>query len=159
MRIRKQEKESRAESEALREVLPDDLLGYGLIPEFIGRLPVVASLEALDRKTLVRVLTEPKGSVVRQYQRLFAMDNVRLEFEPEALDTVATEAFLRKTGARGLRSIVEDVLLDVMFEIPSRDDIVRCLVTKETFAQRRSPLLFNTIGQQVFLTRELRAAA
>ena len=159
LRIRKQEKESRAESASLREVLPDDLLGYGLIPEFIGRLPVVASLEALDRKTLVRVLTEPKGSVVRQYQRLFAMDNVRLEFEPEALDTVATEAFLRKTGARGLRSIVEDVLLDVMFEIPSRDDIVRCLVTKETFAQRRSPLLFNTIGQQVFLTRELRTAA
>ena len=159
VRIRKMEKESRAESEALREVLPDDLLSYGLIPEFIGRLPVVAPLEALDRKTLVRVLTEPKGSVVRQYQRLFAMDNVRLEFEPEALETVATEAFLRKTGARGLRSIVEGVLLDVMFEIPSRDDIVRCLVTKETFVQRRTPLLFNTHGQQILLSRELRPAA
>ncbi len=102
----------------LSQVLPDDLLTYGLIPEFIGRLPVAVSLEALTRRTLVRILTEPKDSVVRQYQRLFAMDNVRLEFENEALETVATEAFLRRTGARGLRSIVEDALLDVMFEIP-----------------------------------------
>jgi len=159
LRIRKMEKESRDESDMLRQVLPDDLLIYGLIPEFIGRLPVVASLEALDRKTLVRILTEPKDSVVRQYQRLFSMDNVKLEFEPDALETVATEAFLRRTGARGLRSIVEDVLLDVMFEIPSREDIVRCVVTKETFTQSRPPMLFNGFGQPVFLGRELRSAA
>ena len=125
-RIRKMEKERSEESKMLGQVLPDDLLTYGLIPEFIGRLPVAVTLEALTRRTLVRILTEPKDSVVRQYQRLFAMDNVRLEFENDALETVATEAFLRRTGARGLRSIVEDVLLDIMFEIPSRDDIVRC---------------------------------
>ena len=158
-RIRKMEKERRAESEMLSLVQPDDLLAYGLIPEFIGRLPVAVSLEALTRRTLVRILTEPKDSVVRQYQRLFAMDNVRLEFEADALETVATEAFLRRTGARGLRSIVEDALLDVMFEIPSRDDIVRCVVTKETFAQNRQPVLFNASGQPVFLGRELRSAA
>jgi ATP-dependent Clp protease ATP-binding subunit ClpX len=158
-RIRKMEKERREESEMLSQVQPDDLLAYGLIPEFIGRLPVAVNLEALTRRTLVRILTEPKDSVVRQYQRLFAMDNVRLEFETDALETVATEAFLRRTGARGLRSIVEDALLDVMFEIPSRDDIVRCVVTKETFAQKRQPMLFNASGQPIFLGRELRSAA
>ena len=159
LRIRKMEKERSDETNMLSQVLPDDLLTYGLIPEFIGRLPVAVSLEALTRRTLVRILTEPKDSVVRQYQRLFAMDNVRLEFENEALETVATEAFLRRTGARGLRSIVEDALLDVMFEIPSRDDIVRCVVTKETFAQNRQPMLYNASGQPVFLGRELRTAA
>jgi ATP-dependent Clp protease ATP-binding subunit ClpX len=158
-RIRKMETERRNESEMIGQVLPDDLLAYGLIPEFIGRLPVAVSLEALTRRTLVRILTEPKDSVVRQYQRLFAMDNVRLEFENEALETVATEAFLRRTGARGLRSIVEDALLDVMFEIPSRDDIVRCIVTKETFTLNRQPMLYNASGQPVFLSRELRTAA
>jgi ATP-dependent Clp protease ATP-binding subunit ClpX len=158
-RIRKMERERRDESELLGQVLPDDLLAYGLIPEFIGRLPVAVSLEALTRRTLVRILTEPRDSVVRQYQRLFAMDNVHLEFESEALETVATEAFLRRTGARGLRSIVEDALLDVMFDIPSRDDIVRCVVTKETFTQNRQPMLYNASGQPVFLGRELRSAA
>ena len=158
-RIRRMERESREESALLRQVLPDDLLSFGLIPEFIGRLPVAVSLEALDRRTLVRILTEPKDSVVRQYQRLFAMDNVRLEFEPNAMETVATEAFLRRTGARGLRSIVEDVLLDTMFEIPSRNDIARCVVTREVFTQHRQPQVFNTQGQPVHLNKELRSAA
>jgi ATP-dependent Clp protease ATP-binding subunit ClpX len=116
-------------------------------------------LEALDRRTLVRILTEPKDSVVRQYQRLFAMDNVRLEFETDAMETVATEAFLRRTGARGLRSIVEDVLLDTMFEIPSRNDIARCVVTREVFTQHRQPQVFNIQGQPVHLNKELRSAA
>ena len=158
-RIRRLERESREESALLRQVMPDDLLSFGLIPEFIGRLPVAVSLEALDRRTLVRILTEPKDSVVRQYQRLFAMDNVRLEFEPDAMETVATEAFLRRTGARGLRSIVEDVLLDTMFEIPSRGDIVRCVVNKDVFTQHKPPLLFNAQGQLVYLNKELRSAA
>lgn len=158
-RIRRMERESREESAFLRQVMPDDLLSFGLIPEFIGRLPVAVSLEALDRRTLVRILTEPKDSVIRQYQRLFAMDNVQLEFEPDALETVATEAFLRRTGARGLRSIVEDVLLDTMFEIPSSNDIVRCVVTRETFTQCKQPLLFNNLGQPAFLNKELRSAA
>jgi ATP-dependent Clp protease ATP-binding subunit ClpX len=159
IKLRQLEKDSRTESELLSQVQPDDLLAYGLIPEFVGRLPVVVSLEALDRRTLVRILTEPRNSVVRQFQRLFAMDNVKLEFEEAALDAVATEAFLRKTGARGLRSIVEDALLDVMFEIPSRQDIVRCVVNVEVFTHRAQPLLFNSHGQRVFLSREFKSAA
>ncbi|MCC9077259.1 ATP-dependent Clp protease ATP-binding subunit ClpX [Litorilinea aerophila] len=159
LRIRRMEKESRDESWYLRQVMPDDLLAYGLIPEFIGRLPMIVSLEALDRQTLVRILTEPKNSVVRQFQRLFAMDQVTLEFQPEALEAIATEAFLRKTGARGLRSIVEEALLDVMFEIPGRSDIARCVVTREVFTQGQPPLLYNEQGQLVPLHREYRTAA
>ncbi|RME60635.1 MAG: ATP-dependent Clp protease ATP-binding subunit ClpX, partial [Caldilineae bacterium] len=101
LKIRRLEKEGREESKLLRQVMPDDLLTYGLIPEFIGRLPVCVSLEALDRKAMVEILTRPKNSIVRQFQRLFAMDGVALEFEPEALEAAATEAFLRRTGARG----------------------------------------------------------
>jgi len=159
LHIRRMEKESRDESYYLRQVMPDDLLNFGLIPEFIGRLPVLVSLEGLDRKTLVRILTEPKNSIVRQFQRLFAMDDVQLEFASDALDAVATEAFLRKTGARGLRSIVEDALLDVMFEIPSREDVTRCLVTREVFTQDKAPTLYNQQGQAIQLPRELRTAA
>jgi ATP-dependent Clp protease ATP-binding subunit ClpX len=159
LHIRRLEKESRDESYYLRQVMPDDLLSFGLIPEFIGRLPVVVSLEGLDRKTLVRILTEPKNSVVRQFQRLFAMDDVLLEFASDALDAVATEAFLRKTGARGLRSIVEDALLDVMFEIPSREDVTRCVVTREVFTQGKTPTLYNQQGQPIPFPRELRTAA
>ena len=159
LHIRRLEKEARDESYYLRQVMPDDLLTYGLIPEFIGRLPVIASLEGLDRATLVRILTEPKNSVVRQFQRLFAMDDVELEFTPDALDAVATEAFLRKTGARGLRAIVEDALLDVMFEIPSREDAVRCVVTREVFTQGKAPALYNVQGQPIPFAREFRTAA
>ena len=121
--------------------MPDDLLSYGLIPEFVGRLPVITALESLDRKTLVKILTEPRNSVVRQFQRLFAMDGVELIFEPDAMEAVATEAFLRKTGARGLRSIVEEALLDVMYEIPSRNDVARCVLSKEVFTEEAEPLL------------------
>ena len=159
LHIRRLEKESRDESYYLRQVMPDDLLSFGLIPEFIGRLPVVVSLEGLDRKTLVRILTEPKNSIVRQFQRLFAMDDVELEFAPDALDAVATEAFLRKTGARGLRSIVEEALLDVMFEIPSREDVARCVVTREVFTEGKSPTLYNHQGNPIPLPREYRTAA
>lgn len=159
LQIRRMEKENRDESVLLRQVQPDDLLSYGLIPEFIGRLPVVVSLDALDRKTLVRILTEPKNSVVRQFQRLFAMDNVTLEFEPNALEAIATQAFLRKTGARGLRSIVEEALLDVMYEIPSRGDIVRCVVTQEVIIDNRQPALYGRQGKPVALGREYQTAA
>ncbi len=159
LHIRRLEKESRDESFYLRQVMPDDLLTFGLIPEFIGRLPVLVSLEGLDRKTLVRILTEPKNSVVRQFQRLFAMDGVTLEFAPDSLEAVATEAFLRKTGARGLRSIVEEALLDVMFEIPSREDIVRCEVTRDVFTQGKAPTLYSPQGLSISLPREFRTAA
>jgi len=140
-RIRRLEKENHEEDHFLRRIMPDDLLAYGLIPEFVGRLPVLTALESLDRKTLVRILTEPRNSVVRQFQRLFAMDGVELHFEADALEAVATEAFLRKTGARGLRSIVEEALLDVMYDIPSRSDVVRCVVGRKVFTERAEPLL------------------
>jgi ATP-dependent Clp protease ATP-binding subunit ClpX len=159
LQIRRMEKESREESELLHQVVPDDLLAFGLIPEFIGRLPVFVSLNALDRRALVRILTEPKNSIIRQFARLFTMDKVTLEFEPESLDAIATEAFLRRTGARGLRSIVEEALLDVMFEIPSRDDIVRCVITKEVFTEDRLPSLYGRQGQPVTLDQKYRTAA
>lgn len=159
LQIRRMERESREESHLLHQVVPDDLLAFGLIPEFIGRLPVFVSLDALDRRTLVRILTEPKNSIVRQFQRLFTMDKVELNFEPEALDAVATEAFLRKTGARGLRSIVEEGLLDIMFEIPSREDVVRCVVTRDVFTEDKLPRLFGRQGQPVSLGQEFRSAA
>jgi ATP-dependent Clp protease ATP-binding subunit ClpX len=159
LKIRRLEKENRDGSLLLEQVMPDDLLAYGLIPEFIGRLPVVVSLHALDRRALVRILTEPKNSIVRQFQHLLALDNVALEFEPEAFDAVATAAFLRKTGARGLRSIVEEALLDVMYEIPGRGDVVRCVVTREVFTHGKAPALYNSQGQLVTWGREYRSAA
>lgn len=151
LKIRRLEKDGRDESRLLRQVMPDDLLSFGLIPEFVGRLPVFVSLQALDREAMIEILTKPKNSIVRQFQRLFAMDGVTLEFEADALEAAATEAFLRRTGARGLRSIVEEALLDMMYEIPSRDDIARCLVDRAVFTQRRAPKLFTAQGQPVHL--------
>src|SRR5699024_2651048 len=116
------------------KVLPEDLHNYGLIPEFIGRLPVIASLEPLDDNALVQILTKPKNALVKQYEKLFEIDDVELEFEEEALVEIAKKAIERKTGARGLRSIIENIMLDVMFELPSRDDIQKCIITKDTVA-------------------------
>lgn len=107
----------------LKEIQPEDLLKYGLIPEFVGRLPVIVTLEELDEEALVKILTEPKNALVKQYKELFKMDGVELEFEEEALKAIAQKAIARKTGARGLRSIIEETLLDIMYEIPSRDNI------------------------------------
>lgn len=117
--------------EYLTMVLPEDLLRFGLIPEFVGRLPVVSTLEPLDEEALVRILTEPKNALVKQYQKLLEMDNVNLEFEPSALELIAKEAINRKTGARGLRAIIESIMLDVMYEVPSRTDIEKCLITEQ----------------------------
>ncbi|ASK63044.1 ATP-dependent protease ATP-binding subunit ClpX [Virgibacillus phasianinus] len=116
----------------LSKVLPEDLLRYGLIPEFIGRLPVIGALEPLDEEALVEILTKPKNALVKQYEKLFLMDDVELEFEEDALIEISKNAIERKTGARGLRSIIEGLMLDVMFELPSRDDIEKCVITKET---------------------------
>ncbi|HAM81449.1 ATP-dependent protease ATP-binding subunit ClpX [Ornithinibacillus bavariensis] len=116
----------------LAKVLPEDLHRYGLIPEFIGRLPVIGSLEPLDEDALVDILTKPKNALVKQYEKLFQMDNVELEFEDNALIEIAKKAIERKTGARGLRSILETIMLEVMFELPSRDDIQKCIITKDT---------------------------
>jgi ATP-dependent Clp protease ATP-binding subunit ClpX len=122
----------------LSKILPEDLLRYGLIPEFIGRVPVVGSLTPLDEDALVEILTKPKNALVKQYEKLFEMDDVELEFEAEALVEIAKKAIERKTGARGLRSIIEGIMLDVMFELPSREDIEKCVITKETVINEES---------------------
>ncbi len=161
LKIRRLEKEGRDESRLLQQAMPDDLLQYGLIPEFVGRVPVVVSLEALDREVLVEILTRPKNSIVRQFQQLFAMDEVELEFEPESLMAAATQAYMRRTGARGLRSIVEEALLDVMYEIPGREEVARCVVSRKVFEDGELPRLYGAQGQQVRLStdQELDAAA
>ncbi|VWA42459.1 ATP-dependent protease ATP-binding subunit ClpX [Bacillus altitudinis] len=125
----------------LSKVLPEDLLRFGLIPEFIGRLPVIASLEPLDEKALVEILTKPKNALVKQYTKMLELDDVELEFEEDALSEIAKKAIERKTGARGLRSIIEGIMLDVMFDLPSRDDIEKCVITGETVADGEPPRL------------------
>ncbi|WP_053364260.1 ATP-dependent protease ATP-binding subunit ClpX [Bacillus sp. FJAT-27251] len=129
------------QKELLSKVLPEDLLRFGLIPEFIGRLPVIASLAQLDEEALVEILTKPKNALVKQYQKMLELDNVELEFEEDALREIAKKAIERKTGARGLRSIIEGIMLDVMFDLPSRDDIVKCVITQETVEQLSAPKL------------------
>lgn len=125
----------------LSKVLPEDLLSFGLIPEFIGRIPVIATLEKLDEDALVQILTTPKNALVKQYQKLLEMDDVELEFEEEALREIAKKAIERKTGARGLRSIVESIMRDVMFEVPSREDVAKCVITKESVTDNKRPQL------------------
>ena len=127
--------------EVLRSVLPEDLLKFGLIPEFIGRLPVVSAVSQLDREMLVKILVEPKNSLIRQYQRVFELDGVELEFTEDALGAVADQALLRGTGARGLRAILEEVLLDVMYDLPSRTDVGRCVVDRAVVLDKVAPTL------------------
>jgi len=127
--------------EVLRQVMPEDLLKYGLIPEFIGRLPVVVALDALDEDALIRILTEPKNALVKQYKKIMELDGVELEFTPDALRAIAKLAILRNTGARGLRAIIETLLLELMYEIPSRTDVKKCVVTKEMVEEHKAPLL------------------
>jgi ATP-dependent Clp protease ATP-binding subunit ClpX len=127
--------------EILENILPEDLLKYGLIPEFVGRLPVIVTLHALDEEALMKILKEPKNALVKQYQKLFEMDGVALEFEEEALRLIANQAIERKTGARGLRAILESIMLNVMFDIPSRDDIEKCIITRDTVLNHTEPIL------------------
>ncbi|MDH5638657.1 MAG: ATP-dependent Clp protease ATP-binding subunit ClpX [Nitrospinota bacterium] len=127
--------------EVLNQVRPEDLLKFGLIPEFIGRLPVVATLHELDEDSMVRVLTEPKNAVTKQFIRFFELERVLLKFTDGALKAVAREAVRRKTGARGLRSILEEAMLDTMYDLPSRNDVVECIVTEEVITKRAEPLL------------------
>jgi ATP-dependent Clp protease ATP-binding subunit ClpX len=115
---------------------PDDLVKFGMIPEFVGRIPVMASLESLDEAALIAILTQPRNALVKQYQKLLRMDNVQLDFKPDAIKAIAQEAYRRKTGARALRGIVEELMLDVMYEFPSRKDLRRCLITKEMVEKR-----------------------
>ena len=125
----------------LRKLLPEDLLKHGLIPEFIGRLPVVVTLESLDEDALVSILTEPKNALVKQYQKLLEMDGVKLTFDDDALRQIAKEALKRKTGARGLRSIIEAIMRNVMYEVPSVEGVTACRVTKDTVSSRKDPVL------------------
>ncbi|CAM3142865.1 MULTISPECIES: ATP-dependent protease ATP-binding subunit ClpX [Paenibacillus] len=127
--------------EYLGMVLPEDLLKFGLIPEFVGRLPVISTLEPLDEDTLVRILSEPKNALTKQYQKLLELDNVNLVFEPGALLAIAKEAIKRNTGARGLRAIIEGIMLEIMYEVPSRDDVTNCVITEEVVEKRVVPEL------------------
>lgn len=129
------------DTELLRQVQPQDLVKFGIIPEFVGRVPVVVTLDQLDEETLVSILTEPKSAIVKQYKKLFEMDEVELDFEEEALREVAREAMERATGARGLRAILENAMTDVMYEIPSDETIKKCIITKETVAEGKEPVI------------------
>ncbi len=128
-------------TDVFAEVLPEDLLKFGMIPEFVGRVPIVTNVSNLDRTALIAILTEPRNALVRQYHRLFELDNVELEFTTEALEAIADQAILRGTGARGLRAIMEEVLLSVMYEVPSREDVARVVITGEVVLERVNPTI------------------
>ena len=128
-------------NELLAQVEAEDLMRFGLIPEFIGRVPVVATLDELDEEALVMILTKPKNALVKQYQKLFEMENVKLKFTEGALRQVGLEALDRKAGARGLRAILEEVMLDVMYELPSRDNVKECIISEEVVQNKAEPIL------------------
>jgi len=136
----------RIKKDVFGDVMPEDLLKFGMIPEFIGRLPIVTSVENLDKPALMQILTEPKNALVKQYERLFDLDEVELEFTPESLDAIAELALKRGTGARGLRAIMEGVLLGVMYDVPSREDVAKVIVTKECIEDGQSPTFVERTG-------------
>jgi ATP-dependent Clp protease ATP-binding subunit ClpX len=140
--------------ELLTKVTHDDLLTYGLIPEFVGRIPVVVSLQSLDKQALVRILTEPKNALTKQFEEFFALDNVELVFTEDALEAAAEEALRHKTGARGLRTVLEDCLLDVMYEIPSRGDVKKCVIDADSIRGLRRPMMLARSGQALDLWDE-----
>ena len=125
--------------EIFQEMLPQDLLKYGLIPEFIGRLPIIATLKDLDKEALIKIATEPKNALVKQYQKLLEMDNVELEYKQESLEAIVDKEKKKKTGARGLRSIIEEIMRDIMFDVPSTPNIAKCIITKETVINNTTP--------------------
>jgi ATP-dependent Clp protease ATP-binding subunit ClpX len=143
--------EQKKVDELMRHVTHDDLLQYGLIPEFVGRLPMVVALESLDVEALVRILTEPKNALARQFQRFFSLDSVELQFTEDGLTACAEEAIRHKTGARGLRTVLEDTLMEVMYEVPSRPDIKKCVVSGDTIRNRKRPLLLTRAGANIDL--------
>ena len=134
-----QSKETKDVGETLKNILPEDLLKFGLIPEFVGRLPMVVSLESLDQDALINILSQPKNELVKKYNKLFEIDNVELEFTEDALKAIADEAIARKTGARGLRAIVEDIMIDVMFDVPSDENISKVIITEATIKSKQLP--------------------
>lgn len=146
------------EESYLAKLIPEDLQRFGLIPEFVGRLPVLASLEQLSEDTLYQILTLPKNAIVKQYQKMFELDDVALRFEDDALLEIAKEAITRKTGARGLRSIIENIMLDVMYELPSLEEVTECLITKESVLGQSNPILSTEDGTRVYLDNEKNSA-
>jgi len=154
----KKQKKTEKHDNLLSMVLPEDLLKYGMIPEFVGRLPVLSTLTNLSEEDLIRILTEPKNALVKQYKKIFSMDNVDLIFRKEALKAIAVMSVKRKTGARGLRSIMEESMLEVMFEIPSRQDIKRCVITKEVVENKVKPLLLTDIDNTDFINDQEKLA-
>jgi ATP-dependent Clp protease ATP-binding subunit ClpX len=149
-------REERDVSELFAQVLPEDLMEYGLIPEFIGRMPVVAAIRQLEREDLITILTEPRNALTKQFQRLFAFDDIELVFAPDSLQAIADKAIERETGARGLRSIIEDNLQQVQFELPSRRDVSKCVVTRETIEKGLSPTLVTQAVPDEDLGQDLR---
>ena len=136
------QKSSRELDDLLQAVTPQDLVKFGLIPEFVGRVPITVALKGLDRDALVRILKEPKNALIKQYRKLFDMDDVELNFEEEAIKAIAAKAFERKTGARGLRSIMESILMDTMYQIPSDESIEECVITEATVEEGNAPMVF-----------------
>lgn len=128
-------------SELIKDIRPEDILKYGMIPEFVGRIPVIVALEELDENSLIRILTEPKNAIISQYKELFLMDGCELVFEEGALKAIAKKAYARKTGARGLRSIIEELLMDIMFELPSMENVKKCYITEDTVTKGKEPTL------------------
>ena len=143
-----QTRRERDQGELFSELLPEDLLKFGLIPEFVGRVPIVVALEALTKEALVNILTKPKNALIKQYKKLFELDGVSLQFEEEAVEEIAEQAIERNTGARGLRSILESIMMDVMFEVPSEEDIDTCIVTKDTIKLAQQPKLIRKPAQK-----------
>ena len=148
--------DDRDEGKILGDVLPEDLLKFGLIPEFVGRLPVIGTVSGLEKDALVRILVEPNNALIKQYRKVFSLDNVELELTPDALEAVAEQALLRGTGARGLRAILEEVLLEVMYDLPSRTDIGKCVIDRSVVLDKVNPTLVPRSGKE---TRPRRAAS
>jgi ATP-dependent Clp protease ATP-binding subunit ClpX len=134
-------KQEKSIGNILKNILPQDIIRYGLIPEFVGRVPVVVTLNSLDEEALIKILLEPKNSIVKQYTKLFEIDGVQLEFEEKALEAIAKKTIERETGARGLRAILEEVMLEVMYDIPSRKDVEKCIITEDTIKNSSEPTL------------------
>ncbi|MCB2290729.1 ATP-dependent Clp protease ATP-binding subunit ClpX [Clostridium sp. CS001] len=153
-----QSKQEKNVGELLKSIMPGDLLKFGLIPEFVGRLPIVVTLEALDEEALVKILSEPRNALVKQYKKLFEMDNVELEFAQEALNAIAKEAIKRNTGARGLRSIIEDTMKEIMFDIPSNEQVSKVIINEDTIKTRTPQLILAESGtrEKLKLTKKIK---
>ena len=153
-----EQKSVKEDKSLLAKLIPEDLQRFGLIPEFIGRLPVIATLEQLSEETLYQILTVPKNAIVKQYQKMLELDNVALRFEDDALLEIAKEAIERKTGARGLRSIIENIMLDVMYELPSLEEVTECVITQDAVLGKASPILIKEDGSSLDLDNEKNSA-